>query len=243
MGSYPGPQPRGWPQNPLLQSKSSPLLCSFQLSPITWEEKTAQVWWDNLHFSFKLEHFWFGHSPPSLPPKLYTSRFSCERLRVCACWGRVYLSVWIRKWIMLSENTREALGARSNIFPPLNCFITAIPSLLGMQSAETRPNWQSFSESLGSLGVPSQPLSLHQPFPESAAAWLQLAWAGSGVRTNRNFCLQVSLWRHPSPSPTPPRSIYRVSAAFLTLCLQSWPLPEFFWVPERKGRALWRPMG
>lgn len=49
---------------------------------------------------------------------------------------------------IVTEKGWEGLGAQKKYLSPLNCFITGIPSLLGMCSAETRPNWQSFPKRL-----------------------------------------------------------------------------------------------
>lgn len=49
---------------------------------------------------------------------------------------------------IVTEKGWKGLGAQKKYLSPLNCFITGIPSLLGMCSAETRPNWQSFPQRL-----------------------------------------------------------------------------------------------
>lgn len=49
---------------------------------------------------------------------------------------------------IVTEKGWKGLGAQKKYLSPLNCFITGIPSLLGMCSAETRPNWQSFPKRL-----------------------------------------------------------------------------------------------
>lgn len=74
---------------------------------------------------------------------------------VCIC-----VDVWVSNVVIKYTGS---LGNLKQYLSPLNCFIIAIPSLLGIQSAETRPNWQSFSESLAgpwSLGVLGLRLSL-----------------------------------------------------------------------------------
>lgn len=93
---------------------------------------------------------------------------------------------------IVTEKGWKGLGAQKKYLSPLNCFITGIPSLLGMCSAETRPNWQSFPKRLAapwSLGVFSWHLSPHQSMQGSVGDLTPrpgLALAVSWVRTNIN---------------------------------------------------------
>lgn len=93
---------------------------------------------------------------------------------------------------IVTERGWKGLGAQKKYLSPLNCFITGIPSLLGMCSAETRPNWQSFPQCLAapwSLGVFSWHLSPHQSMQGSVGDLTPrpgLALAVSWVRTNIN---------------------------------------------------------